>query len=188
MDADEAYRALAQALRRSNDALAQKTRELADLGARFDHLIALLVGKGILAAGHETQLARVGEKAANAERPKVRLRVLVDKYRMPSSDVDCASLLPICHGRCCSLTFELTTQDLDEGVVRWEVEQPYVILHDRDGYCAHLDRPTRSCSIYEQRPAACRGFDCRGDARIWIDFERRIPAPMPAGMSPPRDV
>jgi Fe-S-cluster containining protein len=33
------------------------------------------------------------------------------------------------------------------------------------------------CTIYERRPGACRAYDCRRDARVWIDFEARIPAP-----------
>jgi hypothetical protein len=31
--------------------------------------------------------------------------------------------------------------------------------------------------VYEHRPAICRTYDCRKDPRIWIDFEKRIPAP-----------
>jgi Fe-S-cluster containining protein len=51
--------------------------------------------------------------------------------------------------------------------------------HESDGQCSHLDRKTHGCTIYQQRPAACRGFDCRGDSRIWLDFEKRIIAPLP---------
>lgn len=185
MDTDDAYRSLARALRQANEAAAQKDRELADLRARFEHLVELLTAKALLNAGNARMLERIGAAAARAERPKVRLRVLVDKYAVPGGDIDCPSLLHLCHGRCCAFTFELSTQDLDEGVVRWEVEEPYVIRHEPDGYCSHVDRRTLGCTIYGQRPAACRGFDCRGDARVWIDFERRIPAPMPFGLLPP---
>ncbi len=33
------------------------------------------------------------------------------------------------------------------------------------------------CRIYAHRPVPCRGFDCRGDKRIWLDFENKIPNP-----------
>jgi hypothetical protein len=26
--------------------------------------------------------------------------------------------------------------------------------------------------VYDQRPVTCRGYDCRGDERIWLDFDR----------------
>lgn len=41
-------------------------------------------------------------------------------------------------------------------------------------YCAHLDQATKCCSIREQRPVPCRGYDCRTDRRIWIDFENNV--------------
>jgi Fe-S-cluster containining protein len=183
---DETYRSLMNALRRANEARDRSDGELAELRARFEQLVTVLTGKGILAEGHHRLLDRVGRLAAGAQRPKVRLRQYVDKYELPGGDIDCAARLPLCHGRCCALSFELTTQDLDEGGVRWELDEPYVIRHDRDGYCTHLDRATLGCTIYERRPATCRGFDCREDRRIWIDFEKRIPAPMPDGLAPPR--
>lgn len=186
MNADEAYRSLAAALRRANDARARSDAELADLRARHQQLVDLLVAKGVLVPGHLRLLDKVGEHAQASERPKVRLRQLVDKYQVPDAGIDCAARLHLCHGRCCAFSFELTTQDLDEGVVRWEVEEPYVIRHDEDGYCTHIDRGTLGCTIYAERPATCRGFDCREDRRIWIDFDQRIPAPMPDGLIPPR--
>jgi hypothetical protein len=183
---DDTYRSLMHALRRANEAQQRSDRELAELRARFEQLIDVLTGKGILVEGHRRLLDRVAAGAAAAQRPPVRLRLYVDKYQVPGGDIDCAARLPLCHGRCCALSFELTTQDLDEGVVRWELDEPYVIRHESDGYCTHLQRATLGCSIYEQRPAACRGFDCREDRRIWSDFDQRIAAPMPDGLAPPR--
>jgi hypothetical protein len=31
--------------------------------------------------------------------------------------------------------------------------------------------------VHHARPRTCRVYDCRRDPRIWLDFERRIPAP-----------
>ena len=28
------------------------------------------------------------------------------------------------------------------------------------------------------RPRVCRSYDCRSDERIWLDYEKRIPAPI----------
>ena len=40
-----------------------------------------------------------------------------------------------------------------------------------------MDRATHRCGVYEQRPIPCRGYDCREDGRIWLDFERRVVNP-----------
>src|SRR6476659_8886212 len=114
MDADEAYRALAAALRCANDARARSDAELAELRARYDQLVEILVGKGVLVPGHLRLLDKVGERARAAEPPKVRLRQYVDKYQLSDGDIDCAARLHLCHARCCAKSFELTTQDLDE--------------------------------------------------------------------------
>jgi hypothetical protein len=177
MDVDEIYRELTAALRIAEERADRTERELAALRARFDQLLEVMVARGDLAEGHRALLDRVARSAAQTVPRRVRLRVLVDKYAMPNADVDCAALMPICHARCCSLSFELTTQDLDEGRVLWEATAPYLIRHEADGLCSHLDRKSGGCTIYEQRPATCRGYDCRGDARIWLDFEKRILAP-----------
>lgn len=174
MDVDESYRALTAALRAAEERAASAERELASLRARLDQLVDVLVGRGALADGHRALLDRVGDGAARAVPSRVRLRVFVDKYTMPNADVDCAAIMPICRARCCSLSFELTTQDLDEGRVMWEAAAPYVIRHEADGRCSHLDRHSGGCTVYAERPATCRGYDCRGDARIWADFEKRI--------------
>jgi Fe-S-cluster containining protein len=52
-----------------------------------------------------------------------------------------------------------------------------MIAKDADGYCRHLDRETCTCTVYEQRPVTCRGYDCRKDERIWHDFEKGIISP-----------
>jgi Fe-S-cluster containining protein len=145
-------------------------------------LYALLevLGKQIdLAAFEEARgRARVLEK----ERRRVTLEVHMapdeDKYaaRTPA-DLDCNALLPICKARCCSLTFTLSKQDLNEGVVRWRYDRPYYILR-QDNRCVHLAEGG-GCGVYQQRPKTCRVYDCRTDKRIWADFEKKILAPDP---------
>jgi Fe-S-cluster containining protein len=186
MDADEAYRSLAHALRTANQARERLETEVARLRGELDALTDVLAGRGVIAEGHRRTLSRAGEEAVRAaDRPKVRLRLYVDKYQIPDAGIDCAARLHLCHGRCCAMTVELTTQDLDEGGVRWEVEAPYLLRHEPDGWCTHLDRGAVGCTIYEKRPATCRAYSCVGDPRVWIDFEQRIPAPMPDRLLPP---
>ncbi len=184
MDADEVYGAVARVLRREREANDTTGRQLADLQARFDKLFEVLTAQGVLAPGHAKLFERVGGQAAGSLPARVRLRQYVDKHSIANPDIDCAALMPLCHGRCCAFSFDLTTQDLDDGV-RWEIERPYTILHERDGYCTHFVRPGGGCTIYDKRPASCRGYDCRSDPRVWIDYQKRIPAPM-GDLQPPR--
>ena len=59
--------------------------------------------------------------------------------------------------------------------MRWDLGHPYMIAQGGDdGYCTHQDRSDRSCGVHQQRPVPCRGYDCRKDRRIWLDFEKRI--------------
>ncbi len=111
------------------------------------------------------------------------VRVLIgdkpDKYAVQheTAEIDCAARYHLCKGSCCRLRFYLTRQDLDEGIVRWDYSRPYLNAQRADSYCTHNDPTTLRCTIYEQRPTACRQFDCREDPRIWVDFAARIPNP-----------
>jgi Fe-S-cluster containining protein len=185
MDEADSYRELTAALRAAEERADKNERELASLQARFNQLLHILIARQGLAEGHRALLDRVGDRAAQEVPRKVRLRMFIDKYQMQGSDVDCVALMPICQARCCSLSFELTTQDLDERVVMWEAATPYLIRHERDGFCSHLDRKSGGCTVYQHRPATCRGYDCRGDSRIWLDFENKIMAPPPNGLTIP---
>lgn len=101
-----------------------------------------------------------------------------DKYAAEAIDIPCAELIPLCEGRCCSFSFALSTQDLDEGVIRFDYGKPYEIRQrSSDGYCVHNDPTTRTCEAFAQRPRTCRTYDCRNDKRVWIDYDKRIPAP-----------
>ncbi|MEW6110163.1 MAG: YkgJ family cysteine cluster protein [Nitrospirota bacterium] len=103
-----------------------------------------------------------------------------DKYNYEyEAGVDCMSRLDICRSVCCKLPHALSRQDVREGIIRWEFGRPYLIAHDDDGYCVHLDRRTFRCTVYVNRPAACRGFDCRNTERwhIWQDYDKKIMNP-----------
>ena len=113
---------------------------------------------------------------------RVSLDTGPDKYEVTPSEIPCAELLAICEARCCKLTFALSTADLDEGVIRWDYGQPYLIRQRAsDAYCVHNDPATRGCSVHHFRPRVCRQYDCRKDERIWASYEQRTLAPMPQG-------
>ncbi len=118
-------------------------------------------------------------RIADAGQPtRVSLDFGGDKYTTEPAHVPCDELIHLCHGRCCRLTFSLSTQDLDERVIRWDYGQPYLIRQRKsDGYCVHSDPMSRACTVHAQRPRTCRAYDCRNDKRIWTDFENKIPAP-----------
>ncbi|HMF74039.1 MAG TPA: YkgJ family cysteine cluster protein [Bryobacteraceae bacterium] len=118
---------------------------------------------------------------ANAEK-KVLFRMelpqmvdIPDKYSLRNlPEIDCGARRDLCKVKCCQFSVTASEQDVDEGVVCWDPARPFRILRRKDGSCVHLEQST--CAIYQQRPGICRLYDCRGDSRIWIDFEARIPA------------
>jgi Fe-S-cluster containining protein len=89
----------------------------------------------------------------------------------PPAQVDCAARMHVCKAVCCRLKFPLSAAEVETGLVKWDIGHPYLIRHESDGYCAHLDRDSHACGVYEHRPTVCRTYTCAGDRRIWSDFE-----------------
>lgn len=172
-------------------AMGMQTRlSVAQQEARTTALLEELIASGVIdLRAFEARLARVSERpvAPDPIERMVFVGETVDKYGLVDLPrIDCAARLHLCRARCCKLQFPLTFQDLDEGVVRWRYEQPYVIRQREDGYCVHNCAETLRCEVHASRPATCRVYDCRRDKRIWIDFEGRIPVPedTPVGKVP----
>lgn len=160
----------------------QTKAQLSELTATVNALTELLVAQGALAMDqfqrrrHLTVL-RENERI-EAEDAQVQLTDVENKYAMEElPEIDCEARLHLCRARCCSFHFSLSIQDLDERIVRWDYGKPYMIARREDGYCVHNVEGTCLCNVYVNRPAVCRGYDCRTDKRVWIDFARRIPAP-----------
>jgi hypothetical protein len=98
-----------------------------------------------------------------------------DKYQYKDEvRIDCATRIDKCRAACCRLELALSKQDIEEGIVKWNLGRPYLIARNSDGYCRHLERATHQCAVWQQRPIPCRGYDCREDERIWLDFENGI--------------
>ena len=172
-------------LRLLNHLVSTMRDELLQLGAQVVALTRKLDERGAIeesvleALPDRVREARVADEAAAPLRVELSDHQR-DKYAVAVPPVPCAALLPICKARCCTLPFRLSTQDLDGGHVRWDYGRPYWNLRRPDGYCVHNDPDGRGCGVYGERPAPCRAFDCRGDSRIWLDYEKRIPAPIDA--------
>jgi hypothetical protein len=151
-----------------------------DLARRLEALIELLVLRGALLPEHRAWLAEL-----TGDRTSVKLALGPPKRTVRGPDLDCAALLPLCRGRCCSFAVTLTREDLLEGRLRFDVHDPYALPRDPDtGYCSYLGRDGR-CGCYDDRPVTCRDYDCRNDPRVWLDFANRVPAPLAEHLIPP---
>ncbi|GEM_PF-1737441 len=150
--------------------------------AQVGAVTRLLHARGLIDDAELAEYRRAEEQRLEKVFQKQHIGVRIgstddDKYAVTADQIpqiDCASRYHLCHAACCALRFPLTKQDLDEGVVRWELGQPYLNRQGLDRLCVHLDRGTRRCSIYQHRPSICRTYDCRQDSRIWADFDKGI--------------
>jgi Fe-S-cluster containining protein len=88
--------------------------------------------------------------------------------------IDCAARLHLCKAVCCRLRFPLTVEEVESGLMKWDLGRPYFNRHGEDGYCVKCDSETHACGIYEERPTPCREYSCRGDERIWTDFDAMV--------------
>ena len=146
-------------------------------------LIELLMEKGLITEAElndrKRQVAlRLVEKLKDDGTGVMLQQPEIDKYTFEGgAQIDCENRVQLCRAACCRLRFALSRQDLEEGVVKWELSRPYLIRRGSDGYCGHLGRESQSCTIYQQRPVPCRAYDCRGDKRIWADFENKVVSP-----------
>jgi Fe-S-cluster containining protein len=160
--------------------LSQNTNRLLEASAFLYGLVELLSEKGLISIEDLDQRKKaMGERLA-AQLKEKGLGVMLqdsdeDKYSFQSEvSIDCGKRVHLCRASCCRLRFALSRQDIYEGMIRWDLGQPYFIAHDRDGYCTHIERGTCHCTVRENRPIPCRGYDCRNDRRIWLDFENKV--------------
>ncbi|MCL4297998.1 MAG: YkgJ family cysteine cluster protein [Anaerolineae bacterium] len=174
---------VAEGLLYTHSRLNANSRQARQTAAYVYALLELLDDKGLITPAELETRREVAEQQLIAQFKNEGQGVVFqdpeyDKYAFETgAEIDCASRVPLCRAACCRLPFALSRQDVREGVVHWDLGQPYLIEHGLDGYCIHLDRGPCACTIYPHRPVPCRGFDCRQDKRIWLDFERRIPNP-----------
>lgn len=159
------------------------SNKLLEVAAFSYALIELLAERGLITVEElDERKSRVGKRLAEQFAEKGMGVALTKEERVADGapadvEIDCENRLHLCHAACCRLRFALTARDVEEGRVRWNLGQPYMIRQGDDGYCHHLDRESRRCGVYEDRPFVCRAYDCRKDKRIWEDFEQMRVSP-----------
>lgn len=174
---------IADGLLYTHSRLNANTRRTREAAAYIYALVELLHDKGIIGVeeleSRREALERQLLEQYKADGQGVALQEdAQDKYAFTGGvAIDCENRVHLCKASCCRLPFALSRQDIREGVVHWDLGQPYLVEQGADGYCAHMERHTCNCTIYAHRPTPCRGYDCRNDQRIWLDFEQRIPNP-----------
>jgi Fe-S-cluster containining protein len=143
-------------------------------------LIELLIEKGLLTEEELNErkrkvCERLVEKFNRAGMAVEIQESAIDKYEFEGGpEIDCENRLHLCKAACCRLRFPLSPQDIEEGIVKWDLPHPYLIARGADGYCSHLERGGCRCAIYQHRPLPCRAYDCREDKRIWADFDKKV--------------
>jgi Fe-S-cluster containining protein len=180
MAGDEAQ--VTRGLQHANEQSTEIAQQLFITATEVGALSNLLVEHGVIGKDElKAQRTIVGSRLRELFRERqigVKLDTRIpDKYNIPADTlphIDCENRIPLCHAACCAMRFALSAQDLEEGVMRWDLSQPYVNRLGPDKRCVHQDRDSLGCTIYEHRPGVCRLYDCRKDARIWVDFEQRI--------------
>ena len=171
---------LSDALHFVHARLNSNTSRTLEASSFFYALIELLSEKGLITIEElDQRKIAVQERLLKQYRERgdgvVVQSAEIDKYTFDGTAViDCATKVQFCHAACCRLPFALSKQDIRERVVEWDWSRPYMIAQGPANYCVHLEQKSKCCSIHEQRPVPCRGYDCRADERIWIDFENNV--------------
>jgi hypothetical protein len=159
------------------------TAALHETSSTLDAVVELLVDEGIVDPRRlDDARARTAPKRERQFHERGMAVAMQDydesKYTFEGgAEIDCASRMHLCGAACCKLPVALSKEDVEEGVLRWELGRPYLLLHDDDHHCHHFDRETQRCGAYGERPIPCRAYDCRHDGRIWLDFEAGIVNP-----------
>lgn len=147
---------------------------------RFEWILDALIIRGQLPASFR----KISRKIQAERGIKIRLSTVEDKYSVENSEVDCGARIPLCGARCCGFIVELSRQDLEERKLPFSIDEPFLLPKNPKTKQCVCKQENGFCGVYEHRPAICRTYDCKEDIRIWLDFEKRIPAPMPEQLKP----
>jgi hypothetical protein len=171
---------VAEGLLYTHARLSENTKTTLESASFLYGLIELLNEKGLLSIEELDERQREVANRLVKKNSDKGVGVLLqqpeyDKYAFKEeAEIDCSGRVSLCKAACCRLPFALSKQDIREGIVHWDLGQPYLIAQENDGYCAHLERGSWQCSVREHRPVPCRAYDCRKDRKIWLDFEDQI--------------
>jgi hypothetical protein len=160
--------------------LSDNTKKTLEAASFLYGLIELLSEKGLISIEEiDERKAEVAQRLTK-KNSQQGIGVLLqepeyDKYTFEGeAKIDCENRIHLCKAACCRLPFALSKQDIHEGIIHWDLGQPYIIAQEKDGYCTHLERGSCRCTVREHRPVPCRAYDCRKDKTIWLDFENKI--------------
>jgi Fe-S-cluster containining protein len=101
----------------------------------------------------------------------------VDNPQAPGTQlVNCDERMHICKAVCCKLTFPLSAEEVESGIIQWELGRPYHNRTGKKGYCVHIAEKDGQCrcNIFDNRPKVCSRYSCAHDQRIWTDFEGMV--------------
>ncbi len=124
------------------------TAEVHQTSATLHALIELLVERRLL--DRETLEARCQEESEQLRQQYITRGMAVamqefkvSKYNFAGgATIDCENRVHLCEAACCRLPLALSKEDVQEGMIRWDLGQPYLIARGKDGYCTHLERGT----------------------------------------------
>ena len=94
------------------------------------------------------QIAEAGEAASVG----VAIRVDAEGVAAPDVPVDCEARLPVCKAVCCRLRFALSVEEVEAGLMKWDLGRPYYNRQGPDGYCHQSHAGTHTCDVYERAP------------------------------------
>lgn len=163
--------------------LSENTKTTLETSAFLYGLIEMLDEKGLLSIDALDERKREVTARLLKRNKRKGVGVLLqepeyDKYAFKGvAEIDCQKRVHFCKAACCRLPFALSKQDIREGIVHWDLGQPYIIAQKLDGYCIHLDKKSWCCSVRKQRPVPCRAYDCSKNQDIWLDFKDMVVNP-----------
>jgi Fe-S-cluster containining protein len=194
MSSDQLRQQISEGLLFAHARLSENTKSTLEASAFLYSLIELLAEKGLLSIEElDKRKLKVAERLVKKHKDRGVGIVLqdpeYDKYTFTDvAEIDCARYVHLCKAACCRLPFALSKQDIREGIVLWDLGQPYFIAHSQNGYCTHLQQEGRRCTVHHRRPVPCRAYDCRKDKKIWLDFENQTINPDILKSDWPRDL
>lgn len=138
-------------------------------------MLQVLMQKGLVKPEElNAALPTVHEEMTKLRSEQYTGPLLAPLVGLPDIDIDCGAHYDTCEAACCtSFHVFLTMEEAQSGKYLWDITVPYKLLSDADECCVYFDRQGRKCTIWQDRPLACRAYDCRSDTRIWSDYPAR---------------
>ena len=139
-------------------------------------LIDYLLQKGIIQSDELKETVEAVRKEILEKKESATLGVAIrvdgNEDQQQLAIVNCEERLHICKAVCCRLHFALSVEEIESGLMKWELGKPYYNRHHTHGYCHQMNLDKKCCSIYQNRPSVCKKYSCANDRRIWKNFEK----------------